>query len=102
MHDYPCVTCGLEVCDNHAAVACESCHSWCHIACGTGITLKQYKRTLVGDNCIEWKCSNCLSALSNEKMISIDENNPNEVSILGIITLYIYKLYSSHTMFIKM
>ena len=98
MHDYPCINCRREVFDNHSALACEICHEWCHIDCGTGVTQEQYQATVEGDNSLEWQCQGCLDTLAAKGNLV---DNPNEISILGIITFSIWSERERASMLVK-
>jgi hypothetical protein len=56
---FPCVICYNDVRPRQHALECDSCQSWQHRTCGSGVTVLEY-RNWTGDQ--EYICSVCRDA----------------------------------------
>ena len=56
--DYPCGTCGSQVCDTDPAVECDNCGMWFHLQC-QGLDSSWYQQLVDCEQSFAWSCTTC-------------------------------------------
>ena len=58
-----CLCCKDAVTEHDAALQCEMCLGWQHLACNTDVSRRTYRRAVRGTVEIQWNCATCSEAM---------------------------------------
>ena len=71
---FPCGDCALAVTNNHAAISCDECTRWFHIAC-QGMSQATYANIVSNANDFSWICTTCTLAAYDVSALNLSRTS---------------------------